>query len=153
MSIVYNSALCKNVYYTPSCFYDEFNSCNCWGNNNPESYCATRIYEDTLIKNVPSYWFRKHYYVKHNKEHNCQELISPLFYSKPHLANYYYLKAKLDYVEAERHINNLDIPTELMDLIKYHTKKFILKDYFENNMTTSYHNILSEDCLHEVRYC
>lgn len=155
MVLVYNIAIGKNVYYTPSCQGDPDYQCSC--DDDEESYCYEKIEEDTLVKNMPAYWFRKHHYLLYDRDNNCPELFEGLFCSRPRLSNYYYIKAIVDYVEAEKVINSLELPNELLEIIKNYTKSFIRQEFIQycidNDDTESYNiNILAESILKHFRY-
>ena len=132
MVLVYNTAINGNVYYTPSCQSNQDYQCCC--DDEDESYCYNKIEEDTLVKNMPAYWFRNHYYLIYDKENNCPELFEGLFCSRPRLFNYYYSKAILDYLEVEKIVNSLELPNELLYIIKNYTKLFIRQEFIEYNI-------------------
>jgi hypothetical protein len=154
MVLVYNTAIGRNVYYTPSCQGDPDYQCCC--DDDDESYCYEKIEEDTLVKNMPAYWFRKHHYLIYDNENNCPELFEGLFCSRPRLSNYYYIKAIVDYVEAESVINSLELPDELLDIIKNYTKLFIRQEFIkysiDNDDKSANINILDETILKHFRY-
>jgi hypothetical protein len=155
MVLVYNIAIAKNVYYTPSCQGDPDYQCSC--DDYEESYCYDKIEEDIIVKNMPAYWFRKHHYLIYDKENDCPELFEGLFCSRPRLSNYYYIKALVDYVEIETVINSLELPNELLEIIKNCTKLFIRQEFIKysidnDDIESSTINILNENILKHFRY-
>ena len=157
MVLVYNTAIDGNVYYTPSCRSDQDYKCSCDEEDDDEPYCYEKIEEDTLVKNMPAYWFRKHHYLIYDKENNCPELFEGLFCCRPRLSNYYYIKALVDYVEVEKVINNLELPNELLEIIKNYTKEIIRQEFInysiDNDDTKSANiDILDESNLKHYRY-
>jgi hypothetical protein len=156
MVLVYNTAIGENVYYTPSCQGDQDYQCSC-DDDDDDPYCYDRIEEDTIVKNMPAYWFRKHHYLMYDRDNNCPELFEGLFCSRPRLSNYYYTKAIVDYVEAEKVINSFELPNELLDIIKNYTKLFIQQEFIKYSIDndddkSANINILDEKILKHFRY-
>jgi hypothetical protein len=157
MVLVYNIAIGGNVYYTPTCQGDQDYKCCCDDDDDDEPYCYDRIEEDTLVKNMPAYWFRKHSYLIYDRDNNCPELFEGMFCSRPRLSNYYYIKAIVDYVEAENVINSLELPNEMLDIIKNYTKLFIRQEFIQYSIDndddkSANIDILDEKILKHFRY-